>query len=40
VLDIPARYQRICMTPIGVPDGWPEPKPKKKLEELVAWETL
>jgi nitroreductase len=40
VLNIPARYQRICMTPIGVPDGWPDPKPKKKLEDLVAWETL
>jgi 5,6-dimethylbenzimidazole synthase len=40
VLGIPARYERICMTPIGVPDGWPPPKPKKKLEELVAYETL
>ncbi|MGA2182246.1 MAG: nitroreductase family protein [Bryobacteraceae bacterium] len=38
--EIPERYQRVCITPIGVPDGWPEPKPKKKLEELVAWETL
>ena len=38
--EIPDRYQRVCITPIGVPDGWPEPKPKKKLEDLVAWETL
>jgi hypothetical protein len=28
------------MTPIGVPDGWPEPKPKKKLDELIAYESL
>lgn len=40
VLKIPERYRRICMTPIGVPDGWPEKKPKKRLEELVAYETL
>jgi len=40
VLNIPARYHRVCVTPIGVPDGWPPPKPKKKLEELVAYETL
>jgi len=40
VLAIPDRYERVCITPIGVPDGWPEPKPKKKLEDLVAWETL
>jgi len=38
--EIPDRYQRVCITPIGVPDGWPEPKPKKRLEDLVAWETL
>ena len=40
VLGIPARYHRICITPIGVPDGWPDPKPKKKLEELISYETL
>lgn len=40
VFQIPERYQRVCITPIGVPDGWPEPMPKKKLEDLVAWETL
>jgi nitroreductase len=40
VLGIPERYKRVCITPIGVPDGWPEPKPKKRLEELVAYETL
>jgi nitroreductase len=40
VLRIPARYTRICITPIGVPDRWPEMKPKRKLEEMVAFETL
>jgi len=40
VWNIPDRYRRVCITPIGVPDGWPPPKPKKKLEELVAYESL
>lgn len=40
VLAIPERYQRICITPIGVPERWPEPAPKRKLEEMVAYETL
>ena len=40
VLAIPARYQRICITPIGVPDGWPKQQQKRKLEEMVAYETL
>jgi hypothetical protein len=25
---------------VGVPDGWPEPAPKRKLAEMVAYETL
>ena len=40
VLAIPPRYQRMCITPIGVPDGWPKQQPKRKLEEMVAYETL
>lgn len=40
VLAIPKRYERICITPIGVPAAWPKPVPKRKLEELVAYETL
>jgi nitroreductase len=40
VLAIPARYQRVCITPVGIPAGWPDPSPKKKLEDLVAYETL
>ncbi len=40
VLNIPSQYYRICITPIGVPDKWPTPPPKRKLEEMVAYETL
>ena len=40
VLAIPERYQRICITPIGIPDGWPKQAEKRKLEEMVAYETL
>jgi nitroreductase len=40
VLNIPPRYQRICMTPVGVPDPWPPMKAKKKLEELIAYEQI
>jgi nitroreductase len=40
VLAIPARYTRICITPIGIPDGWPKPVTKRKLGEMVAYETL
>ncbi len=40
VLAIPERYQRVCITPIGVPEAWPEPKPKKKLEDLVVNEAF
>ena len=40
VLAIPARYARICITPIGIPDGWPAPAPKRELDEMVVCETL
>ena len=40
VLSIPERFQRVCITPLGVPAAWPDPKPKKKLDDLVAFETL
>jgi len=39
-LAIPARYERICITPIGVPAAWPKPAQKRKLEEMLAYETL
>lgn len=40
VLGYSKKWHRICMTPIGVPEKWPEPKPKKQLAELTAWGTL
>ena len=40
VLGIPAKYHRVCITPIGVPDGWPDPTSKRALEKMVAYETL
>jgi nitroreductase len=40
VLVIPERYERVCITPLGVPDGWPEPMPKKKLEEFIVFESF
>ena len=38
VLAIPDRYHRVCVTPIGIPDGWPKAAYKRKLEENVVWE--
>lgn len=35
VFNIPDRYRRICITPVGVPEEWPETPAKKKLDELV-----
>ena len=40
MLNIPAKYQRICITPIGIPERWPKQAPERKLEEIVAYETL
>jgi hypothetical protein len=40
VLNIPNRYQRICITPIGVPEEWPTTPDKKKLDELVVYESF
>lgn len=40
VLRIPARYSRVCITPLGVPVEWPDSPPKKKLEEFIAYEAL
>jgi nitroreductase/ketosteroid isomerase-like protein len=38
--NIPEQYKLICFTPIGVPEEWPETPPKKKLEELVIFESF
>jgi len=40
VFNIPDHFTRICITPVGVPDEWPESPPKKSLEELVVHETF
>ena len=40
VLRIPDRYTRVCITPLGVPDAWPAPPPKKPLADFSAYETL
>jgi nitroreductase len=40
VFAIPDRYEVVCTTPLGVPDGWPVSKEKKPLESFVAFETL
>jgi nitroreductase len=40
VLGVPSQYHRVCITPIGVPDHWPPQAPKRKLEEMIAYETL
>jgi len=40
VLNIPDRYKRICITPVGVPVQWPDTPDKKPLEELVAYEEI
>ena len=35
VLNIPDRYTRVCITPIGVPEAWLDPPPKKSLDEFI-----
>jgi nitroreductase len=40
VLHIPDNYTRVCITPVGIPVEWPEPKPKKPLDDLIAYESL
>lgn len=38
VFNIPDRFERICIMPVGVPEQWPEPPKKKALEEFVVFE--
>jgi len=40
VLNIPDHYTRVCITPVGVPEEWPETPEKKDLESFIAYETL
>lgn len=38
VLNIPDNYTRVCITPLGVPEEWPESPEKKSLQELVVYD--
>jgi nitroreductase len=40
VLRIPERYERVCITPIGVPSAWPKAPAKKELSEFVVYESF
>ena len=40
VLNIPDSYTRVCITPIGIPQEWPESPPKKELTEMVSYNSL
>jgi nitroreductase len=37
VLNIPERYRRVCITPLGVPLSWPETPAKKDLSEFIIY---
>ena len=38
VLAIPDRYERICITPLGVPESWPKSPAKKELKDFIVFE--
>ena len=38
IFNIPDHFTRICITPVGVPESWPESPAKKSLDELVVYE--
>lgn len=40
VCRIPDHYERVCIVPVGIPDGLKEAPPKKSLEELIVYETF
>ncbi|MHB8054895.1 MAG: nitroreductase family protein [Candidatus Aminicenantales bacterium] len=40
VLRIPERYERVCITPIGIPTEWPKTPPKKDLSEFIVYESF
>jgi nitroreductase len=37
VLQIPDRYTRVCITPVGIPVEWPVAPPKKNLEDFIVY---
>jgi nitroreductase len=40
VLQIPANYTRVCITPLGIPVEWPATPEKKKLEDFISYDKL
>ena len=40
VLQIPGKYTRVCITPLGIPVEWPATPGKKDLKEFVAFDKL
>ncbi len=36
--NVPNEYQLICVTPIGIPEAWPDSPKKKALEEMVVFD--
>jgi nitroreductase len=40
VFEIPDNFEQICITPIGIPEEWPDAPSKKPLQEFAIFETL
>jgi len=40
VLQIPERYKQVCITPVGVPAGWPKTPTKKPLDSFIMYEKI
>jgi nitroreductase len=40
VLQIPERYEWVCITPIGVPGEWPKAPTKKELSEFIVTDSF
>jgi nitroreductase len=38
VFSIPERYEFVILTPVGVPESWPEPPERKDLESFLVYE--
>jgi nitroreductase len=39
-LDIPERYSRTCVIPVGIPESWPDKRDRLPLRELVFYEKI
>jgi nitroreductase len=40
VLQIPGRYTRVCITPLGIPVEWPATPEKKDLKEFIVFDKI